>query len=130
MNVTVINPDGTEVRHEETWQDKLKTKLSTVVKRAKELGQKLIDWAVNHKKEALAVVSLLAMLAKKLIKPAGVRHQQQERHRIDHTYYDPSTGIHWELRRRPTNTERTILAERKRAGEPAEVILDDLGLLK
>lgn len=130
INVTVVNPDGTEVRQEETTCDMLRRKFRAFREKAKEKFGELIEWIGNHKKEALAALSILVVLAKKVIKPAGVRHQQRERHRIDHTYYDPSTGIHWALKRKPTNTERAILAERKRAGEPAEVILDDLGLLE
>jgi hypothetical protein len=54
---------------------------------------------------------------------------QKERERIDMTYYDPSTGLHWELTRKLTNAERSKLAEAKRNGVPVERVLSAMGVL-
>lgn len=125
MRITVVDSDG-KVLRKETLQQNLRN-AAAVVKRQL---QRAFDWVMCHKTEALAILGALVMLGKKFIKPAGIRHKEQERERIDTTYYDPSTGLHWQLTRKPTNAERAEFAERKRAGEPAEMILDDLDLLK
>lgn len=62
----------------------------------------------------------------KAIKPSAIdRHDKK----VDRTYYDPSTGIHWELRRKATNNDRMALVRRRRNGEQTEDILRDLRLI-
>lgn len=127
MNVTVIDSDGKEVK---TFGEKLKDFAKKCWETVKNAARAFGEWCKDHRAEAIALFSVLFTLLKKTMKTAAIRNAEKERERIDTTYYDPSTGLHWQLRRKPTNRERAIFAERKRQGEPAELILDDLGLLR
>ena len=65
-------------------------------------------------------------IAKMLKGSAADRHED----RMDKTYYDPSTGLHWDLKRDMNNSERIELSQRKRNGEFVEDILRDMRILK
>lgn len=127
MNVTVIDKDGKEVK---SFKDTLKEYAKKAWDGIKAAVKAASDWCRKHRGEAIMLASILFTLLKRTMKTAAIRNAEKERNRIDTTYYDPSTGLHWQLRRKPTNRERMIFSERKRQGEPAEVILTDLGLLK
>ena len=58
------------------------------------------------------------------------RRLRNERSRIDHTYYDPSTGMHWELRRKATNADRAEILRRKKDGQDVYTILRQMKLIK
>lgn len=58
------------------------------------------------------------------------RRLKNERNRIDRTYYDPSTGFHWDLKRKATNADRAKIAKLKAEGVPTYDILMKLNLLK
>ena len=85
---------------------------------------------LEHGKETVAIaatVTGIAVTAYKTFKPTVY---EQERKRIDTTYYDPSTGLHWELKRKLTNHEREELDERRRDGESVGEILRDMRVAK
>ena len=88
-------------------------------------------WCKENKEDLvylLPVAIALAGIIRKFI-PVKTR-AEEDRKRIMTTYYDPSTGCHWELKRKLKNDERIELVQRKRNGEFAEEILEDLGVLK
>lgn len=89
-----------------------------------------IEWGVNNPEKVIAVAGI-AVAAMKASQSLVVSHRvKAERQRIDHTYYDPSTGFHWELRRAATNADRAKILERKANGEQIVDILKDLKLIK
>jgi len=109
------------------------TKTEKVKRVAKEKYTQAKDWVTGHGKEivdySVAAVGLgTAVIG--LIKSAKPSATEQHYKRVDKTYYDPSTGIHWELRRRATNKDRKEIVRRKRNGENVEDILEELGLIK
>lgn len=122
--VIVVDENGEPVK--ETANEKAKKFLS----QAKEKVSDVVDWGIENPKEAFAAATGLAGavfgLTKMLPKKTAT---QKERERIDTTYYDPSTGLHWELTRKLTNAERARLAESKRNGIPVERILSQMGVL-
>lgn len=122
--VIVVDENGEPVK--ETAKEKAKKFLS----QAKEKVSDVVDWGIENPKEAFAAATGLAGavfgLTKMLPKKTAT---QKERERIDTTYYDPSTGLHWELTRKLTNAERARLAESKRNGIPVERILSQMGVL-
>ena len=122
--VIVVDENGEPVKA--TAKEKAKKLLS----QAKEKATEIVDWGVENPKEAFAAATGLAGaifgVAKMLPKKTET---QKERERIDTTYYDPSTGLHWELTRKLTNAERARLAESKRNGIPVERILSQMGVL-
>lgn len=91
--------------------------------KAKEFGK-------DHKKEVFAaLVIILPMIrdVEKTLRSRQITKREQEK---DRTYYDPSTGLHWELKRKMRNYEREELCQRKRNGEYTEDILYDMKILR
>lgn len=116
-------------------------KMATAKQRAKEIlttvGSKTkkalaSGWSfVKENREDLVVLVPLGVAAISGLKKATQKTTaDSERYRIDHTYYDPRTGRHWELRRKMTNYERMELEERQAAGELTGRILESMRLLK
>ena len=58
------------------------------------------------------------------------RRVAKERKRIDRTWYDPRTGMHWDLRRKLTNPERAEILNRRAMGQSAYDILAQMNVLK
>lgn len=75
----------------------------------------------------VAVTSLLVRASQSLI----VSHRLfKENERQDRTYYDPSSHMRWDLRRKPTNYEKSEILRRRNTGEDIYDILRSLGLSK
>ena len=64
-------------------------------------------------------------MVRSLTKKSGTERLADQR---DYSYYDPHTGIRWDLKRKMTNNEKAELRVRMDSGEPAEEILKDLGV--
>lgn len=114
-------------------KDKIRDKISEIKTAVSNRANEALRWTADHSGEivwALPVIVGAATGTVKLIKM--VRGSAQDRHedRMDKCYYDPATGLHWELKRNMTNAERTELVQRKRAGEYTEDILADMRILK
>lgn len=89
-----------------------------------------VDWACENPEAAAAIVVPTVMATIKSSQSLIVSHRQKaERKRIDYTYYDPSTGFHWDLRRKPTNNDRMVIQSRKAQGQETYNILRDLRLI-
>lgn len=102
---------------------------------AKEAFRKTGEWAKEHKKEVsiittIAAVTGIKIIGTKMYRKLNPTNAQIERDRIDHTYYDPSSGLHWDLKRRLTNLERSRVDEARRNGTPVYDILKAMKVLK
>lgn len=89
----------------------------------------------NIKKEVAAittavVIAGIKIIGTKMYRKLNPTNTQIERDRIDHTYYDPSSGLHWDLKRRLTNLERSRVDEARRNGTPVYDILKAMKVLK
>ncbi len=111
--------------------------LTTLKKKVENLSEAAVDtasrgaqWAINNPEKVVAGIGLgigVLQASRSLV----VSHRvKMERKRIDHTYYDPSTGFHWDLRRAATNKDRAEILARKKAGEDIVQILLDKKLIK
>nr|DAF76581.1 MAG TPA: hypothetical protein [Caudoviricetes sp.] len=101
----------------------------------KEAFRKIGEWAKEHKKEVsiittIAAVTGIKIIGTKMYRKLNPTNAQIERDRIDHTYYDPSSGLHWDLKRRLTNLERSRVDEARRNGTPVYDILKAMKVLK
>lgn len=101
----------------------------------KKHSEKKGEWAKEHKKEVAAITTAVVIAGVKIIGTKMYRklnptNAQIERDRIDHTYYDPSSGLHWDLKRRLTNLERSRVDEARRNGTPVYDILKAMKVLK
>lgn len=110
-------------------QWKIKNTCWRVENFVRDKGGALVDWVIEHPTETVGIVSL-GVSGLKASQSLVVSHRtNKERDRIDRTYYDPSTGFHWSLRRKPTNQDRIEISKRKCAGEDVGKILTDLRLI-
>lgn len=116
-------------------------KIATAKQRAVEIASRVAvagkkcmgdTWKfLKENREDLVVLVPLGIAALQGVKKATQKTSREtERYRIDHTYYDPHTGRHWELKRRMTNYERLELEQRQNRGESTGPILYDMGLLR
>ena len=127
--VVILKEDGTEDKAAMKKQA-IRNFVQDAADKAKRGIKTAWAWTMEHKEDLMwagAAITGIIAGAKKL---STKTTQDSERYRIDHTYYDPSTGAHWQLRRQLTNGERAELMARRRAGEYTEDILSDMHVLK
>ena len=106
-----------------------KEKFDQLVGNVKDAGISAINWGLNNPEKVMAGFALGTGLLN-ATKHLHVTHRNNvEQRRRDHTYYDPSTGFHWELKRKPTNNDRAIIQSRRRCGEDTHEILRSLRLI-
>lgn len=84
------------------------------------------NFIVNNPEATMSLLSIVIMLLRASQSLVVSHRTYSERNRIDHTYYDPSTGHHWQLRRKLTNLDRQAITSRKRQGEDVFDILSDI----
>lgn len=122
-----------EVVDNRTTKEKIRDTYEEVRDKAKVKTKEACDFVKDNWQTILAVSAAaipVATGAVKLVK--SLKGSAAERHedRMKNCYYDPSTGLHWDLKRDLTNSERIELMSRKRNGEYTERILQDMRLLK
>ena len=116
-------------------------KIEKAKKKAKDFGRKAIGEAkrfgieavefANRNKEVLIVAAPVVIAGIKSRQSLMVnRRIKGERKRIDHTYYDPQTGMHWELKRKASNADRAEILRRKKAGQDVYDILRQMNLIR
>lgn len=116
-----------------TWKEKLRDKFSEAKTKLKnkagEAGRRIAD----HAETILKLTPIVLAIATGTVKfIRTVRGSAADRHedRMGKCYYDPSSGFHWDLRRKLTNEERIEISRRKREGEFTEDILKSMRVLK
>lgn len=124
IKLTILDENGDVV--EETIADKAKR----LLEKAKAKAKPATDYLREHPREALAGAAAILALSKTAKSLFGKSSTEKRQDTVLHQYYDPKTGLHWQLRRPLTNGERIELMRRKRNGEFVEDILDDFGVLK
>ena len=122
MKFVVLDENGQEIK------PTAKEAATELLKTAKAKAKEALTWAKDHKQEC-AEYGALALGVIGLVKKARPTQYERERERIDHTYYDPSSGLHWALRRPMTNSERARLQQRKANGEDVYSILSSMRLI-
>lgn len=94
--------------------------------RIREKARDGYEWVKNNK-ETIAIIGTGAYAAANGLRKMHSTRLENEK-RLE--YYDPHTGMHWQLKRRLTNDERAELMMRQRSGEYTEDILRDMRVLK
>lgn len=122
----VLDENGNPI--EKTLWDKTKEKLKETAPKIKKGAGEAWEWLKDNREELVKFTPFIlgAVGLVKSLKPTAT---QSERERIDHTYYDPRTGLHWQLRRPLSNSERMELERRRRLGEDAGDILSSMRVL-
>lgn len=129
MKVIIMN-EGGKVDKFATAKQRAKEILGTVGRKSKEALASGWRFVKENREDLVVLVPLGVAAVTGLKKAAQKTTTDSERWRIDHTYYDPHTGRHWELRRKMSNRERMELEERQAAGELTGRILESMGILK
>lgn len=106
--------------------EEAKFKVTDATTRAKEWVREDPQRAITAFSVAAGTIGLAIKIVS-LVKPTAAEMHER---RMDKTYYDPSTGMHWDLKRNLTNSDRIEIMERKREGEYTEDILRDMKVLK
>lgn len=127
--IIIVNEDGTEDKAAMK-KEQIKEALVKMKEGVKTFMSDAWNFCKENKEELVVLVplGLAAATGIKNLKSSTTR--DSERQRIDHTYYDPCTGAHWQLKRQLSNRERSELMARRRNGEYTEDILWDMGVLK
>lgn len=127
--IVILKEDGTEDTAAMRRQ-KIRNTVQNIWDGAKKTAKNAWQFFKDNKEDVIAF-GTMATAAIVGIKKITARPQQEtERYRIDTTYYDPSTGCHWRLKRQLTNAERAELMYRRRNGEFTEDILEDMRVLR
>lgn len=126
--VVILDEDG-NVDEKAMKKERIKESLHKAWEETKKMTSNVWTW-VKDNKEDLAFIVPITLAAATGIKKLKSSPRDDDRYRIDHTYYDPTTGAHWQLRRPLNNRERSELMARRRAGEYTEDILEDMRVLK
>lgn len=122
----VLDENGNPIG--KTLREKTKEKLKEAAPKVKKGAGEAWGWLKENREELVKFTPFIlgAIGLVKSMKPTAT---QTERQRIDHTYYDPRTGLHWQLRRPLSNSERMELERRRRLGEDAGDILSSMRVL-
>lgn len=118
----------------ETMKQTVSFKLWNLEQDVKIGARKTWNWVVNNKETAIAlgtaavgVIGGVDKLASRIDRKRDLKKMQELK---DLRVYNRSTGNYLELRRKMTAKEQVIYEARKRNGEKAASILNDMGLLK
>lgn len=114
----------------ETAKQNVKDFAGKVRSEAEALGARTVDFVIENKELCIAAIPVVVG-ALKVGQSQIVSHRQtRERRRIQRTYYDPSSGMHWELKRKATNNDRAEILRRKAEGEDVYTILRQMNLIR
>jgi len=91
---------------------------------------KAANWILNNPELVIGGLTSLTMLLRASRSLVVSQRVYSERNRINHTYYDPHTGHHWDLRRKLSNNDRIEISKRSKDGEDMYDILRSMGVLR
>lgn len=103
--------------------------VNDILKTLNSNAQKAFSYITNNPEKVAAAIGATIALCN-ATKHLQVTHRVNSQNRIkDKTYYDPSTGFRWSLKRKMTNNDRLVITSRKKNGEDVAYILQDLRLI-
>ncbi len=114
----------------ETAKEKAKDFRRKAAKEVKRFGSEAVEFA-DRNKGVLIAIAPIAIAGIRSSQSLIVSHRvNKERKRIDHSYYDRSTNMYWDLKRKLSNAEKAEVVKRKEAGEPVYDILRQMKVLR
>lgn len=128
-NVNTVNEEEEKVINFNALKKKLKWQKFKLT--VEEKLKKGYEWCEQHPKEALAGGAMVL----KFMDTCHKRHtrskqMEMERQWREETVWDPSSGVHYTLRRKMKEKEKAEYERRWKAGEPRGAVLASMGLLK
>ena len=95
---------------------------------------KIMDWfgskSLTEVLQTASIIGAIIGVIFKAIKSCRKTGTERLADQRDFGFYDPHTGIRWDLKRKMTNNEKHELRIRMEAGEPCEEVLKELGVYK
>ncbi len=108
-------------------REKIKTKKDETINKAKEKGNKVLDWMVDNPMKTSIIAAVLGRIVTNVYR----EHKYQRAERARNTReYDPSLGMYYDLRRPLTNKEKLELSRRHSNGESIGDILESFHVLR
>lgn len=105
-------------------------KLGEIWNGTKQIVVDAVNWGFENPEKVVMILGISASILKASQSLIVSHRVRMERARIDHTWYDPSTGMHWQLCRKATNADRAMILKMKQSGMDAYTILKQLRLIK
>lgn len=94
-----------------------------------DICSKVFDFVINNPEKAAAVLGG-AVAFFNATRSLHVTKRNKDEHRYkEFKYYDPHTGMRWDLRRRMTNYDRIYISEESKKGRSMSDILRERGLI-
>ena len=109
--------------------DKVRETSIDILSTAQDKACKAGKWIADNPQASVSIITSIALLLRASQSLVVSHRINSERNRINHTYYDRSSGHHWQLRRKLTNRDRAIIDRRKKNGDDTFDILYDLGVI-
>lgn len=110
--------------------EQIKMKISKIADEVNTKVRNGIRWAMDNPEITIAGIAATAALIRSTRSIVVSHRVVRERRRIDYTFYDPSSGFHWDLRRKPNNADRAEIIRRKKLGQDMYTILTEMRLIK
>lgn len=95
----------------------------------KQFVAKGISYICNNPEKILVAISSVAAVLRASQSIVVSHRVKTERKRMERSYYDPSSRMHWDLKRKLNNYEKSELIRRRKDGENVYDILHDFGAL-
>lgn len=108
-------------------KEKIRNKKDDAVNKAKEKGNKVLDWMVENPVKTSIIAAVLGRIFAATYRE--YRYNRAERAKNTREY-DPSLGMYYDLRRPLTNKEKLELSRRHNNGESIGDILESFHVLR
>ena len=108
----------------------LKVKAIDIKDKACDYGWKALDWMANNPEAAAAIIVPIAVNSIQYGRSVLVSHREKKQlDRAELTWYDRSTGLRWDLKRKMSNNDRQAITQMKAQGVDTIDILMKLRLI-
>ena len=98
--------------------------------KAEDVIEDVLDWMIQNPEAAAGILVPISIAGIRSSQSLIVSHRLKKEHqRADRTWYDRSTGLRWDLRRKMTNRDRLIISQMKSQGVETIDILTRLRLI-
>lgn len=92
--------------------------------------KEIINYAANNPREVTAIIVAAITCLSTIVRLTQTMSVNRRYISSEQTYYDPSSMIHWDLKRKLSNNEKQMIRYRKLNGEDIYDILRQMNVLK
>lgn len=103
-----------------------KDTIADISENANEIAGRIKNFIINNPHATVAILSAGASLIRAMRSYNISSRITKETRRMDYKWYDPHTGLRWDLKRKLTNADRYEITRRQSNGEHAYDILKSI----